>query len=216
MVKNLVEKQDMLVEKESDKEPKIYVPVMPMKYLQDTLKKDMFDTFDKIRLYANYKEQAVSTINLVHKYYDTLMAYLQVYYSAYNYVSNSKYSKEFGKVNGDAPLEFQKWVLWKTDAYEYCQRFTDAVEAPKDNNGDSLSLSSVVLAYGDFGVHYSVEPQEVSFAYNTNYVIKVLRKEDVGNMDTEISISRSSHDLRLLTNDIIVFVNDCCKVINDA
>mgnify|MGYP001364658614 FL=1 len=210
MVKNLVEKQDVLVEKESDKEsdkePKIYVPVMPMEYLQDTLKKSMFKTFDEIRIYSSYKEQAVSAINLVHKYYENLMDYLRVYYSAYNYTSNGEYSKEFGEENGDAPFDFQKWMLLETDAYGYWQVFNREVEAPTDNNGNSLSLSDVNFKKGIFGMHYSVDPQEVNFAYNTDYVIKVLRKEDVGNTDTEISIGKSSRDLKFLTNNIISFV----------
>ena len=210
MVRNLVDstyETGSIMPPESVKELKVYVRVMPMEYLQDALKKAMFNTFDKIRLYANYKEQAVSAINLVHEYYDTLTDYLRVYYSAYIYTRNGKYSKDFYKVKADAPLDFQKWLLLKVDAYEYWKQFNSEVKTPTDNNGDSISLSDVNFTNGDSGMHYPIEPQEVSFAYNTDYVIRVLRKEDIGN--TEISISRSSHDLKLITNNIISFLKPC-------
>ena len=212
MAKNLLDstyETGSVMPPESAKEPKIYVPVLSLGYLQDTLKRAMFKTFDEIRLYSSYKEQAVSAINLVHEYYDTLMEYLQVYYSAYNYVSNNKHSKEFGEANGNAPFDFQKWLLLEVDAYEYWQQFNSEVKAPTDNNGDSISLSDVNFTNGESGMHYSVEPQEVSFAYNTDCLIKILRKEDLGSVNKDFSISRSSHDLKLLTNNIIGFVKNC-------
>ena len=209
MAKNLSESTydaGYIMSPESYKKLEEYKPVFPMKYLQDILKKDMFRTFDEIRMYSSYKEQAVSAINLVHEYYDTLMEYLQVYYSAYNYVSNSKYSKEFGEKNGNAPLEFQKWVLLEVDTYEYWQQFNSEVKAPTDNNGDSISLSDVYFTNGNSRMHYSIEPKEVSFAYNTDCLIKVLRKEDLGSVNKDFSISRSSHALKYVTNRIISFV----------
>ena len=96
-------------------------------------------------------------------------------------------------------------MLSVTDAYGYWQRFDDVIEAPKYNTGDSLSLTKVALDCNDFGMHHSIEPQAVSFSYNTNYVIKVLSKEKL-DTNNYISISRSLHGLKMITLDIKSFM----------
>ena len=58
MAKNLSESTydaGYIMSPESYKKLEEYKPVFPMKYLQDILKKDMFRTFDEIRMYSSYR-----------------------------------------------------------------------------------------------------------------------------------------------------------------